>query len=335
MSEPKRLNDIMKPKMERKETTNELDGKFLGKVQGAFFSFVKSKRVICKNEIKDSHDIEPREAYEKMAVFLAEMIAFFCPKTYAVYDYKPYAGPKRGVIISGEIGRGKTILMRNSYHFLENLFQMYRKERHEEPGAGLVWNEATRFSISSAKEGPSYVEAFLYGHQKDILFFDDLGNERTAKIYGNQINGEEIIRVRNESQERFHVPTIFTTNLTRKDIETRYGGFNSSRVKGDYDTIFLDFPVDRRNQQLEIRKTDTHSGGDGSEHIESEHDQEDPEEETGTRTPDGITNQIIQDARAGKPIPDFYRRNTDFKKKLIKKVGEKEAEEWLKASDHT
>ncbi len=319
MSEPERLNDIMRARMERKETTDELDGKFLDDVQEKFFNLVKSK----------GYDIEPRSAYEKFAVFLAEVIAFFCPKIYAVYDYKPYAGPKKGIIVSGEVGRGKTKLARAGFSHLTGVFKWYRQRYHEEPGADLVWSEATRFSTFSASEGPSYVKEILYGHQRHILFFDDLGNERTAKIYGNQTNGEEIIRARNESLERFHIPTIFTTNLIYKDIEMRYGSFNSSRINGDYNFIFLDYPVDRRTQQHERLQIDhRHVGDDGSEHLEIDH--EAPEEETGTCAPDMITDQLIQDRRNGKPIPDFYKRSSLFLEKLKKKVGEKEAEELLK-----
>ena len=221
-------------RMSDEDSSPILDEKFKSATIDKFLTF-------CE---KSGLDVEPADAFQKMGIFSAEVIAKFCPLYYEEYSATRYRGPKRGILIYGEVGRGKTVLARACYEFLNRVFKAYI--RKADPGARLFFIYQIDFTLNLATKGPEYIDKALLDHRKSIYFFDDIGNDREANVFGNRVSSEDIIQFREVCRQEYGVPSVFTTNLNFKDIQARYGAFNLSRIGGGYDGIFFDYPHDRR-----------------------------------------------------------------------------------------
>ena len=71
----------------------------------------------------------------------------------------------------------------------------------------------------------------------DFLVVDDLGDEYTPKDFGAFCISEMSLLFRHRRRNCF--PTIITTNLTKKDLEEKYGSSLSSLMKSNFKFITL------------------------------------------------------------------------------------------------
>jgi DNA replication protein DnaC len=71
----------------------------------------------------------------------------------------------------------------------------------------------------------------------DFLVVDDLGDEYTPKDFGAFCISEMSLLFRHRRRNCF--PTIITTNLTKKDLEDKYGSSLSSLMKSNFKFITL------------------------------------------------------------------------------------------------
>jgi DNA replication protein DnaC len=139
--------------------------------------------------------------------------------------------PRKGIILVGKPGVGKTHLM--------NFFAKNPKASFTVPTCKII---VEKYANKWSSEEKSTIEYYSetrradFGHQWDQVelgtCFGDLGAETSdASSFGNRRNViEEIVFNRYEASLPFHL-THFTTNLNASDIENKYGSRLRDRIR--------------------------------------------------------------------------------------------------------
>lgn len=147
---------------------------------------------------------------------------------------------KKGFLIMGGIGSGKTLLMRS----LNSLLRLFRcKASNYFPGFSEInsYDLAGDFSVRGFEIFETGVKAMLdgspnHGFTGELkinvlnykLFIDDLGAESIVSHFGNVCNiGAELILRRYDGKYRTHA----TTNLDGESLKKYYGERAYSRMK--------------------------------------------------------------------------------------------------------
>lgn len=130
----------------------------------------------------------------------------------------------KGLIICGNVGSGKTLIFK--------IFQ--------EIGLKPILMKTCRdIARDFAMEGHKGInrygkDSFEKKNQNTIkknYCFDDLGSEFNQKFFGNECNVmAELIQDRYEMFKSMKLVTYFTTNLTKEEIELKYGDRVESRI---------------------------------------------------------------------------------------------------------
>lgn len=148
---------------------------------------------------------------------------------------------KKGVLIQGNIGCGKTVMLR--------AFSQNQKQSFFMSTCNKV---AEQFSIGGyhGKDGNEGIQKYFspmryercpFGFATRGYMFDDLGTERSKKFFGNESNVmEEIIlgwyNFLETRPERIHL----TTNLTADEIGDMYGSRVKSRMREMFNVLTFD-----------------------------------------------------------------------------------------------
>jgi hypothetical protein len=155
---------------------------------------------------------------------------------------------KKGIMLSGPVGCGKTSIMSLVRHFQNE------NARHTlKPCREIVFEffskgfeTITKYSKSLHKlEGVWLPKTYC---------FDDLGFEKKVIYYGNECDVmKEIILSRYDLFESIGMITHFTTNLSLEELETRYGESVMSRLEAMVNFVEFDKATpDKRRHRVKI-----------------------------------------------------------------------------------
>jgi len=132
---------------------------------------------------------------------------------------------KKGVLLSGPVGSGKTSIMA-----LVRYFQSAQQRHVLKPCREIV----LEFLCNGFETITKYSKSFqkLEGTLSPVAYcFDDLGIENKSTYYGNECDVmKEIILSRYDLFESIGITTHFTTNLNEEELERRYGENVVSRL---------------------------------------------------------------------------------------------------------
>lgn len=150
---------------------------------------------------------------------------------------------KKGLIIFGGVGGGKTYLMRK---FSTNKKQSYNLLR-----CNFIAGEYSKTGEEGIEKyfHPSKSVQDIYGFRQRGYCFDDLGTEKSKKYFGNSANVmQEIILAWHHIFEQTGVRIHLTTNLTAQQVKDIYDdeeGRFSSRLRQMFNVLIEESP-DRR-----------------------------------------------------------------------------------------
>ena len=139
---------------------------------------------------------------------------------------------RKGVLLSGPVGCGKTSLM--------NLFRFYLEDnsRHIIKSCRDISYEFIRDGFSVIHK---YSRAAFVHEVPKIYCFDDLGIENNLKYYGNDCNVmAEIMLSRYDLFISHRMFTHITTNLNSSEIGEMYGERVRSRMREQFNLIAFD-----------------------------------------------------------------------------------------------
>ena len=180
----------------------------------------KTRRDIARRLKAEGLEINPPEVFKAVCSHAAAK---------GLAGRSRYQRPRKGFILFGGVGCGKTTLVKRAFF-----------------GLGVPFTTANRV----IQEALEYVDSFQADRrnlsQTDVIL-DDLGAEpQGVKKFGNPIDLAEWLTWRYDVFKRFGSLTYITTNLANgQAIAELYGARIASRIQEMAEVIRYDFP-DRR-----------------------------------------------------------------------------------------
>jgi hypothetical protein len=146
---------------------------------------------------------------------------------------------RKGILLSGPVGCGKTSLM--------NIIRFFQK-----PEERFILRSCRDVSFEFIQDGYSVIHKYSKLSFKNdnprTWCFDDLGTENNLKYYGNNCNVmAEILLSRYDLFVSRSMLTHLTTNLNSSEIEELYGTRIRSRLREQFNLIaFSESAKDKR-----------------------------------------------------------------------------------------
>lgn len=134
---------------------------------------------------------------------------------------------RKGLLLSGPIGCGKTTLM-----------SLVR--RLEFPGFGYQMVSAREICLLFMESGHAVIKHYGSAATRlpQVFCFDDLGTETAMKYFGNETNVmAEIMLLRYDLYIHSGIPTHVTTNFSASELESFYGNRVRSRMREMFNLI--------------------------------------------------------------------------------------------------
>ena len=140
--------------------------------------------------------------------------------------------PKKGILLSGPVGCGKTSMMKLLKYLIP-----YQRPYSVIPCRNIVFG----FNHIGYKIIEDYGDSQFY-------CFDDLGIEPKGRHYGNECNVlGEVMLSRYEIFQKFRIKTHATTNLNARELELLYGCRVRSRMRQMFNLIA--FPKESKDKR--------------------------------------------------------------------------------------
>ena len=173
-------------------------------------------------------------------VVIENLIKYFIGDPSCGYDLK------KGICLRGNVGSGKTLIMKilRKCNFPENAFFMKDCREMSE----LFLNENYK-GINPFGKGSVTVERVKH------ICFDDLGAENDINYYGNKVNVMlDIVTDRHKHFIAHSQKTHFTTNLSKTEMEKKYGLRFLSRMHEMANFVTLGGSKDSKDRRIKPKK---------------------------------------------------------------------------------
>ena len=168
--------------------------------------------------------------YQEDHELILKLLAYFTNNQQACQKFA--ISLRKGLMLSGPVGCGKTSLMRL---FNTLLLPQYKYQVKPCRDISFEFNR-DGYSVIHKYSTNSYSRG-----QHKIYCFDDLGTENHLKFYGVECNVmAEILLSRYDQFSLQGLQTHLTTNLTSMDIEDQYGKRVRSRMREMFNLLAFD-----------------------------------------------------------------------------------------------
>ncbi|MCU7552853.1 hypothetical protein OCK74_27285 [Chitinophagaceae bacterium LB-8] len=178
--------------------------------------------------------------HEEDTTTILQLLIYFLQDAPMAQKYK--IDLRKGIVLTGPVGCGKTSLMRLMNQVLSTNHQHMMRACRE-----IAFEFATQgFEVIQRYTRGSFNQ---YTEQTVAYCFDDLGLEPVVQHYGNICNVmAEILLSRYDFFIRYKMLTHITTNLNSQEIEDRYGSRVRSRCREMFNLVsFNTDSVDKRS----------------------------------------------------------------------------------------
>ena len=176
--------------------------------------------------------------YQEDHELILKLLAYFTNNQQACQKYA--ISLRKGLMLSGPVGCGKTSLMRL---FNTLLLPQYKYQVKPCRDISFEFNQ-NGYTVIHKYSTNSYSRG-----QHKIYCFDDLGTENHLKFYGVECNVMAEILLSRYDQFTLHgLQTHLTTNLTSMDIEEQYGKRVRSRMREMFN--LLAFEVSSKDKRI-------------------------------------------------------------------------------------
>jgi DNA replication protein DnaC len=141
-----------------------------------------------------------------------------------------------GLVISGTVGTGKTIMVKAIAALIEHYDRLYRTGNLH---ANVTVHSAADICEKAASKDSDVVAGLAVDLKKRYVIIDDLGVEpMKVKNWGTDVNPIVDALYRRYSERKV---TIISTNLNKEAMLNRYGERLSDRLKEQYSLVTMAF----------------------------------------------------------------------------------------------
>lgn len=144
--------------------------------------------------------------------------------------------PRKGILLWGDIGTGKTTIIKGLQRYLAVINQLCYGSNNR--SICIEIKSAAEISLRYASEGMRALERWTERDQIGHLAIDEIGREEISTHFGTTCNTiQTLLQLRYE--QRHSVLTLGTTNIdmTTDEFTKRYGSYIQDRVKEMFNVI--------------------------------------------------------------------------------------------------
>ncbi|MGL4519334.1 MAG: hypothetical protein ACRCUJ_06580 [Phocaeicola sp.] len=139
--------------------------------------------------------------------------------------------PSKGILFWGEVGTGKTTLLKGLQHYLATINKLVYGYANN--GICIEIRSAAEISLRYSAEGMDALNKWVDRERISHLAIDEIGREEISKHFGTSCNTiQAVLQLRYE--QRHNILTLGSTNMDMNDcgeFRSMYGEFILDRAK--------------------------------------------------------------------------------------------------------